>query len=205
MHMRKINNVIYINQMPKWPTGCESVTTVMLLKHLGISISVDEFISYLPLNPISAIDGVLFGSSPRESFIGSPYEKTSYGCYSDVIVNTVNHLAVERNLDIIAKDISAMSTEEMINTYVFNGFPVIYWATIDLKPSKIGPSWHISESKLFTWKSNEHCMLLVGEQDDRYIFNDPWNNNGVIAYPKKLVEQRHEEMLSMAVSITPKV
>ena len=39
---RKCINVPYINQSEQWPTGCESVSTVMALQHLGIDIDVDE-------------------------------------------------------------------------------------------------------------------------------------------------------------------
>ena len=41
--MRKIQ-VPYIDQSIKYPTGCESVSAVMLLKYLGYEITVDEFI-----------------------------------------------------------------------------------------------------------------------------------------------------------------
>ena len=37
--------VPYIDQSVKYPTGCESVSAVMLLQYLGYEISVDEFIS----------------------------------------------------------------------------------------------------------------------------------------------------------------
>ena len=40
--MRKIQ-VPYIDQSIKYPTGCESVSAVMLLKYLGYEITVDEF------------------------------------------------------------------------------------------------------------------------------------------------------------------
>ena len=37
-------DVPYIDQSKLYPTGCESVSTVMLLRFLGIDITVDEFI-----------------------------------------------------------------------------------------------------------------------------------------------------------------
>lgn len=39
--MHKIE-VPYIDQSVKYPTGCESVSAVMLLKYLGYEITVDE-------------------------------------------------------------------------------------------------------------------------------------------------------------------
>ena len=41
--MHKIT-VPYIDQSIKYPTGCESVSAVMLLRFLGYDITVDEFI-----------------------------------------------------------------------------------------------------------------------------------------------------------------
>lgn len=190
--------------MPEWPTGCESVSTVMLLNYLGIIIRVEEFVSFLPTQRLIKKDNKLYGYSPHDYFIGSPDDSNSYGCYSDVIIKTVNTIARAKGIPIKATDISNLSTEEIIEQYILRDIPVLYWATIDLKPSGIAESWQLlgHDGKIFTWKSNEHCMLLVGVHDNEYIFNDPWNNNGIISYPKELVIKRHEEMLSMAVAVT---
>ena len=42
--MKKLIRVPYIDQTKDYPTGCESVSAVMLLHYLGIPISVDAFI-----------------------------------------------------------------------------------------------------------------------------------------------------------------
>lgn len=47
--------------------------------------------------------------------------------------------------------------------------------------------------------SNEHCMLLVGYDEKKYYFNDPYDNNGVIGYERELVEKRHAAQHSMAI------
>ena len=36
------------------------------------------------------------------------------------------------------------------------------------------------------WKLNEHCLLLVGYDDQHYWFNDPWHNHGLCRQPKAL-------------------
>ena len=49
--------VPYIDQSVKYPTGCESVSAVMLLQYLGYSITVDEFIEkYLELGKLEEQD-----------------------------------------------------------------------------------------------------------------------------------------------------
>ncbi|MBQ6628904.1 MAG: C39 family peptidase [Methanobrevibacter sp.] len=199
--MKTINEVAYISQTPAWPTGCECVSTVMLLNYLHCPITVDEFITYIPKKPLCMQNNKLYGESPDEYFIGTPYDHNSYGCYSGVIVKAVNDYADDTHIELMAKDISNLSTEEMVCKYIKKKMPVLYWATIDLKPSRPGTVWQLNEREAFQWIANEHCMLLVGENDKTYVFNDPWNNNGVVEYPKELVKRRHDEMLSMAVAI----
>ena len=41
---KKLIKVPYINQSKRYPTGCESVSSVMLLQYLGYDITVDEWI-----------------------------------------------------------------------------------------------------------------------------------------------------------------
>lgn len=44
-------------------------------------------------------------------------------------------------------------------------------------------------------------MLLVGYDETSYLFNDPWNHNGVIAYNKATVEDRYKKQHMQAVSV----
>lgn len=199
---RKCINVPYINQSEQWPTGCESVSTVMALQHLGIDIDVDTWITYLPKTEIGLCAGQLVGGDPNIHFIGSPYDADAYGCYAPVIVNALNSVFKTYDVPWKAVDVTAMDTDVLLKKYIDRDMPVIYWATIDLKESYKGPVWRMYDSDLtFEWTSNEHCMLLVGYDDDYLIFNDPWNNHGVIDYERRLVEERHKEMFSMAVAI----
>ena len=55
-------DVPYIDQSKLYPTGCESVSTVMLLRFLGIDITVDEFIEkYLEKKSFEERDGQVYG------------------------------------------------------------------------------------------------------------------------------------------------
>ena len=78
--MRKVP---YIDQSVKYPTGCESVSAVMLLKYLGYEITVDEFIkNCLECRDMEMRDGKLYGPDPNEYFCGSPYDEESFGIYA---------------------------------------------------------------------------------------------------------------------------
>ena len=198
-------NVPYINQSEQWPTGCESVTAVMLLNYLGVDISVDTFVEQcLVSQPMDYRENTIYGPDPRKAFAGSPYDSEAFGCYAPVIVNALDSAFASFGTDSPwqAIDLTGASMEDLLTDFIDQGLPVIFWATIDLHESLRGPSWTIPETGgTFIWTSFEHCMLLVGYDDQNYYFNDPWNNHGVIGYDRALVEQRHKELFYMAVGI----
>lgn len=197
--MRKLD-VPYIGQSPRWPTGCESVSTVMLLQYLGYDLSVDGFIErYLDRRDFERREGELYGPDPRRAFAGSPYDPDSFGCYAPVIAAALRRIVSDR-FDV--KDETGKEISALLPAYIDRGMPVILWACIELRPSIVGPSWRLLESgETFTWRSNEHCMLLVGYDAASYFFNDPYENHGCVAYPRALVEQRHREQGMQAIGL----
>ena len=200
--MKKLIQVPYIDQTRKYPTGCESVSAVMLLHYLGISISVDEFIrTYLKKEPMELREGRLHGPDPFRCFAGSPYDSESFGCYPPVIVEALNRVLTEWETGKKAVDISGMPMEELLTQFIDKNIPVIFWASIDLKETIAGPEWLLSDGTVFSWISNEHCMLLVGYDDKCYYFNDPWQNHGCVGCPRELVEQWHREQREMAAVV----
>ena len=197
--MLKID-VPYINQSEHYPTGCESVTTVMLLHYLGYDISVDEFIqNHLKMRNFENRDGVLYGPNPWEYFAGSPYDPDSMGCYAPVICKALASIVGDKYevIDETGKDL-----DYLVDTYLKNGMPVILWNSINLREPIVGPVWKLLDSgEDFTWISNEHCMLLVGEDEESYIFNDPYENRGVIPCPKEIIRDRYEVYHRQAVGL----
>lgn len=197
--------VPYIDQTNEWPTGCESVSTVMLLQYLGVDISVRQFVDrYLEKEPLFEKDGKLYGADPRRVFVGDPADGRSMGCYAPVIKKALGRVLQEKR-DWEAVDLSGTSTKELLRDYIDCDMPVIYWTSIDLKETYAGPEWIVADTgEIFEWRSNEHCMLLVGYDEENYYFNDPWHNHGTIGYEKKLAEKRHKEQYGMAVSVRRK-
>lgn len=190
----------YIDQSVKYPTGCESVSTVMLLQFLGYDISVDEFIeNYLEMKPFEERNGETYGPDPRKYFCGSPYDEESFGCYAPIIKASLDKIIGE-NYEVV--DETGTSTVELLRKYIDQGMPVIYWACINMREPIVGPKWKLFETEEeFTWISNEHCMLLVGYDSEGYYFNDPYENNGLIHYPKEVVEHRHQAEHMQAVGV----
>lgn len=201
----KLIKVPYIDQTKEWPTGCEGVSTVMLLQYLGVDISVGQFVDrYLEKEPLFEKNGRLYGADPRRVFVGDPADDQSMGCYAPVIKKALGRVLREKR-DWEAVDLSGAATEELLREYIDCDIPVIYWASIDLKEAYAGPEWIVADTgEIFEWRSNEHCMLLVGYDEGNYYFNDPWHNHGTIGYEKELVEKRHKEQYGMAVSVRRK-
>ena len=203
---KKIIPVPYIDQTSDYPTGCESISTVMCLKYHEIDITPEDFIdNYLEKGIFYYKNGQLFAPNPNDKFVGSPYDGNSYGCYEGVIEKALNKLVSEKNLDFEVKNLTNVPMDELISNYIEKNIPVIFWATIDMKPFFNGSIWVVPETgEKFQWRAREHCLLLVGYDNDGYYFNDPWNNHGTILYDKKLVETRHKEQYSMAVALVKK-
>lgn len=211
--MKKIIEVPYISQSPSWPTGCESVSAVMLLRHLGIDITVDAFIEkYLEKQGFTEKEGELFGPDPRKYFCGSPYDEDAYGCYAPVIRRALTKVfarqcggdAGNRNgkPQYEAVDETGKPTEMLITDYIDRGMPVLCWTCIDMREPVTGPRWRLYDTgEVFTWISNEHCMLLVGYDRDKYYFNDPHNGNGLAGYGKNLFEKRRRAQHMQAVGV----
>lgn len=201
--LKKIIRVPYIDQTEEWPTGCESVSAVMLLQYLGVDISVKQFVErYLEKVPLFEKDGKLYGGDPWKLFVGDPADDQSMGCYAPVIKKALEKVFREERRDGEAVDLTGVPMKTLLREYIDNDIPVIFWASIDLKETYAGPEWIVTDTgDLFEWRSNEHCMLLVGYDEGNYYFNDPWHNHGTIGYEKKLVEKRHGEQYEMAVSV----
>lgn len=193
-------DVPYIDQSRKYPTGCESVSAVMLLRFLGYDISPDEFIDkYLEKRDFEKRDGQLYGPDPREYFCGSPYDEDSFGCYAPVIRRALASV-LEPSCQVA--DETGTELDTLAERYLDKGMPVLVWTCIDMRPPVTGPSWKLLDTgETFTWISNEHCMLMVGYDEDGHYFNDPYNGNGVIRYPKNVVEDRYRAQHMQAVAV----
>lgn len=198
--MKRIE-VPYIDQTQRYPTGCESISAVMLLGYLGYPMEPETFIDqYLPKKDLWFQDGVLYGPHPDQAFIGSPYndERGSFGCYAPCIASALAPVVGDRYQVQVEK---GRSLEHLCRAYIDRDMPVILWATLNMEPSSPGPVWRLADGEPFQWRSHQHCLLLVGYDESRYFFNDPWQNKGCIGYDKALADQRYRELGMQAVGL----
>lgn len=196
----KFISVPYISQAGEYPTGCEVVSTSMLLKYYGYNISVDEFIdNYLESSFLEEVNGELYGPNPNEAFVGDPRSVYSYGCYAPVIVNSLNKILGKEHW---VKNTTGNNFNELVENYIDNEIPVLVWTSLNLLPTESGTEWYLRESgEKFQWISNEHCMVFVGYDKDKYYFNDPYEGNMVVGYDKNLVEKRFKELGDQSIVI----
>ena len=202
----KIIDVPYINQ-DNYPTGCESVSTVMLLNYYNINITVDDFINkYLKKDILTSINGKVYAMSPNEAFIGNPYNNiNSYGCYSNVIYEALNNIIKDYKLEdkymVVNLSNNRKSLNELITNYIDNNIPVVIWGSINMKPIYNSKNWYLYNNDIYTWKANEHCLVLVGYDDVYYYFNDPYTREKITKYKKDIVEDRYNVLNRQAICI----
>lgn len=194
--------VPYINQNPGFPTGCESVSAVMVLRYHEIYIGVEDFIdNYLVMDEYYYDEnGVMYGAHPAQAFIGNPRENTGFGCYAPVIYNAMERLLSDKKVKLTATLTTGSALDELCREYIDNDIPVLVWASMDMKPTREGRSWILENGEEFTWIAGEHCLVLVGYDNEFYYFNDPLVGEKV-AYEREIVELRYRELGSQSLVI----
>lgn len=199
-----IKNVPHIYQMNDYPTGCESVSAVSLMRFYGSDIDVDEFIDeFLPCAdyPYTANDGIMYAESPNTHFIGDPRSTHGFGCYSPVILKAMKK-ALPNGTNASTGKLSSL--EELCKKYVSNGDPVMVWATMEMRSSYSGKSWVLPNGDMFTFTCPEHALLLIGFDEESYFFSDPMQTEDVVSYPKKSCEEAFRALGCQSIVISQK-
>lgn len=205
--MKKLIFAPYIDQTDRWVNGCESISAVMLLQAVGLDVDPDTFIARdLRCAPFYEEDGVRCGPDPHFTYPGDPHDHTGYGCYAPCICAALQSaLAACGAADRFeVRDETGKTAAELCAEYIDAGMPVVFWATLNFEPAEPPEHWRLPDGRDFAWLCHEHCLLLVGYDEENYWFNDPWQNRGVTPQPKALVEQRHREQGMYAVSLKQK-
>ncbi|HJI61360.1 MAG TPA: C39 family peptidase [Ruminococcus bromii] len=202
---KKISNVPLIGQS-KLPTGCETCSATMLLKHYGYNISETTFADkYLVKKPFGYSNGSYTGPDSNCAFVGTPYSSNSYGAYAPIMVKCMNKYLSDKSYK--AVEISGKSLEYLSGKYVAQGQPIMIWATINMLPSFKTTTWRVNYTdenakyklgSYYTWIAREHCLVMTGYDNYYYYFNDPWTNART-RYSKSLVNTRYNELGKQAV------
>ena len=95
-----VSDVPFITQNGLLPTGCELVSALMLLKYHGVDVTIDDVIANTDMYSPKNINGRYCAPKPTETFIGTPYDEHSFGCYAPVIYKMLQKLLPE-NLSVM--------------------------------------------------------------------------------------------------------
>lgn len=192
-------SVGYVSQSG-FPTGCESASATMLLRFWDVDMTVSRFVDrYLEKGEITRVGDRLYAPHPDEAFVGDPRSEQAYGCYAPVIVRAIQSCLPE-TLRVVNE--SGTSLSELCKTYIDNGMPVMIWATIDMKPARKGDTWIVKPGgEEYQWIAGEHCLVLVGYDQRQYYLLDPYDDQGLVSYPRATVEARYAELGRQAVGI----
>ena len=93
--------------------------------------------------------------------------------YGPPIVEAAEKLFAEVGGTHTAVDISGSSREEIMS-YLYEGYPVLMWVTLNLEKSRINYSWYFYETEeYFPAPVNLHAVVLHGFNDDELYVMDP--------------------------------
>ncbi|MBQ4065148.1 MAG: C39 family peptidase [Clostridia bacterium] len=202
-----VNGVPYLSQYPRYPNGCEIVSTVMLLRYLGISITSEEFITqYLKMGPLPTVNGV--GPDPSKVFCGDPRWQEAWGCNAPVILDSLSLIPSVDELTVSFSD--CKSLDELCHEYIDAGYPVIVWGMLGMRRTTLNQlflTWQTEAGQAIHYNRNHHCLLLVGYDDENYYYHDPQSygtyGNGAVAYPKDSSSWAFSLMGNQSIAITP--
>ena len=194
-------DVPFISQLGRYPTGCESVSAVMVLSRLGIPIDPDTFISqYLPKGPAPAPDetGRMCGPDPWERFPGDPFSSDGWGCFAPALTKAVRTCLDAYGFSrYLVREAYGKTLPELISDYLSKNLPVIFWATIGMAEPRKTLCWETETGRQIQWISPMHCTVLIGYQTDdagevtHYIFNDPTSGEKAF-FPAADVQRAYE-------------
>lgn len=196
--------VPYISQKGLLPTGCELVSAMMVLQYYEADVTVEDVIDNTNSAYPKTENGRTYGYHPEVAFIGSPWDETSFGCYSPVIVDMMNKLLPEGK---VAKDVTGTDLQTLAEVYLPRNMPVLVWATISMLEHYPNIGWYLYDEdgnptdEWYDWQANEHCLVLVGYDSEYYYLNDPYGGRGLVKYDRELVETRYNSLGQYAVVV----
>ena len=191
-------DVPFISQLENYPNGCEAVSTVSLLQYSGFDITVDDFIdNLLPMGAKPELGGI--GPDPEKVYCGDPRSKNGWGCYSSVIASVLDEYLYESGYTY--NHSYTYSLQELCQTYIDRGIPVIVWATVGMVDSSdMYAHWYTEEGKEISYNRKLHCLVLTGYDSDNYYFNDPMVGKN-IPYSKASAQKAFEILGMQSIAV----
>lgn len=175
-------DVLNIMQMPSLPNGCEVVSLAIALGYEGYQIPPTKlFDDYMPHR---------YGFKITDfwnCYIGDPRTK-GCGCYAPCVVTTANAFLESRNSTMRGHNVSGSSLAKL-ESYLDRDIPVIIWGTMGMRGQYSEVAKGYVDGEWVYWNLYSHCMVMIGYNEDVYIFCDPLR--GIVEYDKEDVEKSY--------------
>ncbi len=197
-------DVPFISQNPDYPTGCESVSAVMLLQSYGIDITVDEFVNnYLKKNIIYSKDGDRYGPDPKSTYAGDPTSRTGgFGIFEPGIKLAVEKVLYDKAGSGINYNVYGSENKEPLSIQTAKGLPLVIWATTNYEPVDEMWTWQSYDKKYtYTYPKHSHTVVVTGADDKYYYVNDPLQQEGNTRVDRKTLEDCFDSLGRQSVRI----
>ena len=171
-----------IMQMPSLPNGCEVVSLAIALGYKGYQIPPTKlFDDFMPHS---------YGFKITDFwnyYIGDPRTE-GCGCYAPCVVATANAFLESKNSTMKGYNVSGSSLTKL-ESYLDRDIPVILWGTMGMCGLYSEVAKGYVDGEWVYWNLFSHCMVMIGYDEDSYIFCDPMR--GIVEYDKEAVEKSY--------------
>lgn len=192
-------DVPLISQLPELYNGCEITSLAMLLEYLQHPVDKLDLAEMLPKDETPAQldeDGtILVWGDPDQGFVGNIYgDDLGYGVNVKPIAYVLEQLYAPGALDLTGRDFS------VIEKTIAKGKPVIIWNIASFEQSDAWVTWKTPAGKDVEATFQEHCVLMVGFDDDYVYVNNPFEGIQAQAVAKWSFIEAWEQMGSKALT-----
>lgn len=191
----EIRDVPLLAQMPELPTGCEVTSLAMLLQYEGVAVEKEDVAKHLPRVEVPSYEEEgMVGGDPNDGFVGDPFSDEGYGVYHAPIAALLNDYMPGR-----AEDLSGQDFEAVLRA-VGENRPVVIWISMDLADVTTAYEWQVPSGGEIQWNVPEHCVLLIGYDEQTVTVHDPYSG-AQVQYDRDRFVQVWQAMGAQAVTV----
>ena len=193
----------------EFKAGCETYACTMLLQTLGYDMNERMFMeNYLEIRyPSYDEEGNMYAPDMYSSQVGDIYG--GWGVYCTAMAKYMNHYLSDVGSSQKATAIENVTLDELCEKYVSKGIPVMIWGTVEMLEPYPRFSWtvdyvdenaHYKIGDTFTWLQHEHCLVLIGWDEENFYFGDSCAGQ-VSVFERELSETRYEQIGMQAIVV----
>ncbi len=189
--------------------GCETYACTMLLQSLGIDMDEFEFADYyLVEKPVYGYGDEFYGPDMDSAYAGEI--EWGYGVNSPAMAKFMNNMLSDKGSQMTATSLEGIDLDKLCEDYIINDIPVMVWATTNMDEPYIKKYWtvdyvdeEVSDAQIGDteqWMQNEHCMVLIGYDEQNYYFADSVAGE-VSVFDKETSKDKYEKIGSQAIVV----